>query len=159
MSDQSSWPGGPYGVPPQPAPNPYLPPENFQNPAVPPPPPAGTAQPAWSGLNTTNTTKPHGLTKFFGEKPRLWMTAVKISAAVIVVYSFILGIFMCATVSRWTATLNGGLFATGKPNTGLAILTMFGIWILGIAGAFLIMLATEVAADIRQMRTGTGHQR
>jgi len=88
----------------------------------------------------------------------LWGTAVKISAAVIAVFSVVFGIVMCVSVSHWTAALNGGLFTTGKPNTGLAILTMFGIWIVGFIAACLIMLATEVASDIRQIRDGTGHR-
>ena len=93
-----------------------------------------------------------------GEKNTLWRTAVRISAGVVAIFAFIFGIVMYSNVSRWTANLNGGLFTTGQPNTGLAVCIMFGIWIMGFVAACLIMLATDVAADVRHMRTSTDQQ-
>jgi len=91
-------------------------------------------------------------------KSRVWMMAVKISAAVVAVFSLVFGVVMCSNVSRWTARLNGGLFTSGQPNTGLAVMIMLGIWIVGLAAAFCMMLAADAADDIRRMGT-SGPQR
>jgi len=88
----------------------------------------------------------------------LWMTAVKISAGVVAIFGFIFGIVMYSNISRWTANLNGGLFSTGQPNTGLAVSFMIGIWIIGFVAALMIMMATDLAADVRRIRTSAGQQ-
>ena len=171
MSDQQ-WPSGPYQVPQQQQ-NPYMPQQNY--PPAPPAPPAGAPQPAaampqpqmgavppmpnggmqqpvpWANM-TAPTPRANPLTTLFEGRTSLWITIVRVCAVVFALFFFILGIFMCSWVSDITETISGGFFSSGEPNTGLAVLFMFGLWILGFVVGFMILLAADVASDIHHLR-------
>jgi len=110
----------------------------------------GIPQPGWGPM----PAKENSFVKLInGKSTHVWIMASKIAAAVIVVVALISGIMGYSTVSRWTATLNGGLFGGGTPNTGLAVMTMFGFWISGLVIGVLIMLASDVATHIQAIQT------
>ena len=144
MSNQSTWPTG-YQQPTQS--NPYLSPDSYPNPAI--PSPLATQPNDWGSLSTD---KSHGASQ-------LWMMGAKISAGIVAVFSIVFGIVMYSNIERWTANLNSAFFLGGQPNTGLAISVMIGMWVMGFVAAFLIMMATDIAADIRNIRTSTEHRR
>jgi len=111
----------------------------------------------WANM-TAPAPKSHPLSTLFEGKTNIWLMAVRICAVVFALFFFILGIVMCSWVSDATEALSGGFFSSGEPNTGLAVMVMFGIWIVGFVVGFMTLLAADVATDIRHLRENSDLQ-